>query len=134
MTLVKRYGKLPLKFCFAKSTSFAKAFAFEISGCSMYMPGYGLGIPTSLSPENQLRAVFRETMKINGIFLFNLSGVDVNKAQKGFSSFEEAETNNQITEWELFIILTNRDYLKNTIFHNGKVQFKKRLIWKSIMK
>jgi hypothetical protein len=54
------------------------------------------------------------------------------KARKGFLDYSEAEDNNQITEWELFIILNNRDYLKKCIFHNGKVEFKKRVIWNSV--
>ena len=94
-------------------------------------PGWGLGIP-KISLENQIRAVFQIVLNQNGVFLFNISGVNLNKSRKGFLNFEEAENNNQITEWELFMILSNKDYLKNTIFHNGKVQFKKTILWKSI--
>lgn len=134
MTLIERFNKINfLKFAFAKSSEYSKAFAREINAYSMYDKGYGLSIPTNLSSENQLRGVFKEVIRQNGVFLFNLSGVDLNKARKGFANFEEAENNNQITEWELYIILSNTDYFKSTIFHNGKVQFKKRLIWKSII-
>jgi hypothetical protein len=135
MTLIERYQRLTsLKFSFAKNNEFAKAFAFDLDACSMYLyPGFGLGIPSYLSAENQLRGVFTEVVKLKGTFFFNISGVDLKKARKGFSNYDEAENNNQITEWELFMILTNKDYLKNTIFHNGKIQFKKRLLWKSIM-
>ena len=98
----------------------------------MYDNGFGLGIPAYLSDENKLRAVFTLIIGINGLFLFNISGVNMIKARRGFSGFNEAEENNQVTEWELFMTLSNRDYLKNCIFHNGKVAFKKRILWKSI--
>lgn len=94
--------------------------------------GWGLGIPGNLSLENQIRAVFWEVINQNGIFLFNINGVNLKMSKIGFRNFSEAENSNQITEWELFMILKNKDYLKNTTFHNGKVQFKKRLLWKSI--
>jgi hypothetical protein len=55
------------------------------------------------------------------------------KARQGFRNYDEAEYNNQITEWELSTVLSNNDYLKSCIFHNGKVQFKKRIIWNSVM-
>jgi hypothetical protein len=48
------------------------------------------------------------------------------------TSFEDAEGNNEITEWELFMILTNKDYLKSCIFYNGRTAFKKTILWKSI--
>lgn len=123
-----------MKFCFAKDGPYAEQFARDIGACSMYItPGFGLGIPTNLSPENQLRGVFREVIRAEGIFLFNINGVDLKRARKGFKNYSDAEGNNQITEWELFMVLTNKDYLKKCIFHNGKTEFKKRVIWKSIM-
>jgi hypothetical protein len=94
--------------------------------------GWGLGIPGGLSLENQIRAVFWEVSNLNGIFLFNINGVNLKMSEIGFKNFTEAENSNQITEWELFMILQNKDYLKNTTFHNGKVHFKKRILWKSI--
>src|SRR5687768_16680064 len=129
-SLVQKYRRLTcLKFCFAKDSPFAEQFAADIGACSMYItPGFGLNIPTNLSPENQLWGIFNEVTKQHGIFLFNISGVDLKKSNRGFKNYLQAETNNQITEWELSIILTNRDYLKNCIFHNGKVQFKKQKI------
>ncbi len=134
MTLTQKFAKLTIvKFSFAKDSKFSSAFAKDCNALSMYQSGFGLNIPANLSSENQLRGVLREVTLQNGIFLFNLSGIDLNKAKKGFANYEEAENNNQITEWELFIVLTNKDYLKRSIFHNGKVQFKKKLIWKSIM-
>jgi len=135
MTLTERFRRIPsLKFSFSKSTEFSQAFATDCDSLSMYDFGFGLGIPSYLSSENKLRAVFNQIMADNGIFLFNISGVDLKKAKRGFSSYDQAEYNNQITEWELFMILTNRDYLINCIFHNGKVEFKKRIIWNSVKK
>jgi len=134
MTLTDRLNKIvSLKFCFAKANIHSEVFARDINACSMHLGvGWGLNIPTYLSLENQIRAVFQEVLGQNGVFLFNISGVNLNKSRKGFLNFEEAENNNQITEWELFMILSNNDYLKNTIFHNGKVQFKKTILWRSI--
>ena len=134
MTLTQKLNKIDaLKFSFAKSTEFSRAFARDCNALSMYDSGFGLGIQQKLSSENQLRAVFMEVVLQKGIFLFNLSGVDLRKSQKRFKNYDEAEYNNQITEWELAQILRNKDYLKSCIFHNGKVQFKKRIIWNSIM-
>jgi hypothetical protein len=134
MTLIQKLSSITaLKFSFSKSTEFSHVFARDCNALSMYDIGFGLGIPSNLSSENQLRSVFIEVILQKGIFLFNLSGVDLKKAMKGFSNYDEAEYNNEITEWELFMILRNKDYLKNCIFHNGKVQFKKRIIWNSIM-
>lgn len=135
MTLIQRFSQIShLKLSFSKSTEFSQAFARDCGALSMYDPGFGLGIPPNFSSENKLRAVFNQTMAQGGVFLFNLSGVDMKKAKQGFSNYDEAEYNNQITEWELFMILSNKDYLKKCIFHNGKVQFKKRIIWNSVNK
>jgi len=133
MTLTQRFSQIQrLKFSFSKSTEFSQAFARDCGALSMYDPGFGLDIPSNFSSENKLRAVFNQTMAHGGIFLFNLSGVDMKKAKNGFSDYDEAEYNNQITEWALFMILGNKDYLKNCIFHNEKVEFKKRIIWNSV--
>ncbi len=134
MTLSQRFRKLDtVKFAFGKQNEFAEIFAIESDACSMFAPNFGLGIPSNLSSENQIRGVFNIISQQNGIFLFNISGVDLLKARKGFTTFDEAADNNQITEWELFMILSNKDYLKSCTFHNGKVKFKKRILWKSIM-
>jgi hypothetical protein len=134
MTLLERFRRLHApKFSFAKSNEFSKTFARNCYAFSMYDRDWGFGIPGYLSTENKIRGVFREIIIQNGICLFNLSGVDINRSMRGFCRYEEAANNNQITEWELFMVLTNKDYLKRCIFHNGKVQFKKRLIWKSVM-
>lgn len=133
MTLLKKLDKINrIKFSFAKSTEFSESFARSCGAKSMYDPGLGLEIPSDLSDGNKLRAVFNLVMQQNGVFLFNISGVNMNRAKKKFSSYEEAEEEGQITEWELFMIISNRDYLKNSIFHNGKIEFKKRIIWNSI--
>src|ERR1700755_1946165 len=114
MTLVDRLNKInSLKFSFGKASSHAKIFAYNVNACSMFSgAGFGLGLPPYLSAGNKLRAVFREVMNADGIFLFNLSGVDLKIAKKGFTNYDEAESNHQITEWELYTILSNRDYLK----------------------
>ncbi len=134
MTLIQKFAYInSVKFSFSKNTEFSKAFARESGAFSMYDNSFWLSIPENLSSENKLRAVFHQVIQNNGVFLFNLSGVDMRKAQKGFLNYQEAEDNNQITEWELFMVLSNKDYLKSSIFHNGKVQFKKRIIWNSVM-
>lgn len=134
MILTEKFRRLtPKKFSFAKSSGYSEAFARDCNALSMYEPGFGLGIPSNLSSENKLRGIFNQITGANGIFLFNISGVNLSKGKKGFRNYDEAEYNNQITEWELSIILANKDYLKNCIFHNGKVQFKKTILWKSIM-
>src|SRR5688500_7672618 len=99
MTLTQKFNQIPrFKFSFSKSTEFSQAFAIDCGASSMYDIGFGLGIP-NLSAENKLRAVFIQTMALDGIFLFNLSGVDLRKAKKGFENYDEAEYSNQITEW-----------------------------------
>ncbi len=133
MTLTKKFsGITALKFSFSKSTEFSKALAKDCNALSMYDLGFGLGIPSNLSQENQLRAIFYQVILQDGVFLFNLSGVDIKKAMSGFLNYDEAQYNNYITEWELFMILRNKDYLKSCIFHNGKVEFKKRIIWNAV--
>lgn len=134
MTLTAKLKKTSnLKFCFGKANAHSEVFARAVNGCSMYSGvGWGLAIPQYLSLENQIRGVFHEVIRQDGIFLFNISGVNLKKSITGFKNFEEAKNSNQITEWELSMILDNKDYLKNTIFHNGKIQFKKTSIWKSI--
>ncbi len=98
----------------------------------MYSPAFGLGIPANLSNENQLRSVFNQIMTLNGVFLFNVSGVNLRQATKGFRNYDEAEESNLITEWELSTILANNNFRKNCIFHNGKVEFKKRILWRAV--
>lgn len=132
-TLTARFRSLTMaKFSFAKSSDYARLFANECGANSMYDSGFGLGIPSNWSGENQLRGVFNQIISQNGVFFFNINGVDLKRAKRGFNNYNEAESNNQITEWELHIIMTNPDYLKNCIFHNGKVVFKKRVLWKAI--
>jgi len=133
MELTEKFSRMEMvKFSFGKSTEHSPKFARDCGALSMYDNGFGLSIPEYLSDENRLRAVFRLVMESNGLFLFNISGVNLRKAGKGFASYREADENNQITEWELFMILRNRDYQKNCIFHNGKTAFKKTILWKSI--
>ena len=133
MLLTEKFARFEeVKFSFGKSTEYARQFATDCGAFSMYDNGFGLGIPANLSNENKLRAVFNIITQLNGIFLFNICGVNMKKSKRGFSGFDEAEGNNQITEWELFMILRHSGYLKNCIFHNGKVAFKKRILWKSI--
>ena len=113
-----------LKFAFGKSNEFAPVFNQEVGAISMYSPNFGLDIPQTLSPENQIRGVFTSMYELDGIFLFNLSAVDLIQARRGFSSYEEASDLNMITEWELSLIQNNIHYLQMTIFHNGRNELK----------
>jgi hypothetical protein len=123
--LIERLQKISkLKFSFGKSSEYHQKFSTRINACHMYQPGFGLGIPDSFSAKNQIEGIFTFVTGQNGIFVFNLNGVNTIKACTGFVDFDEAEGNEMITEWELSIILKNKNYLKNTIFHNGKVEFK----------
>jgi hypothetical protein len=136
MTLTEKLkNNKKLKFSFGKDTKFQRSFCYDINACSMYLDKFGLNIDSNLSSENQIRGVFNRITKENGIFVFNINGVDIIKAGKGFNDFTEAQENNMITEWELFIILSNRDYLKRTIFHNEKIEFEQvknslKIAWK----
>jgi hypothetical protein len=108
MTLVERIRRIQTpKFSFGKKTEYAETFARDCGAFSMFDNNYGLGIPDILSKGNQLRAVFFRISQMNGVFLFNISGVNMIRARRGFETFEDAEGNNEITEWELFMILTN---------------------------
>lgn len=113
-----------LKFSFGKSSDLALIFNQNTNVLSMYSLNFGLGIPSNLSLENQLRAVFRIVNQENGVFLFNISHVDLAKAKKGFVNFNEAYESNMITEWELSVILQNPGYLSKTIFHNGSLELR----------
>ena len=102
-----------VKFAFGKNNKHSMDFARECGDYSMYTAGFGLGISSELSSENQLRGVFTRIMHLGGIFLFNISGVNLKRANSGFANFDEAYDNNQVTEWELFMVLRDKDYLKN---------------------
>ena len=112
------------KFSFGKNSEFFEAFCLNIKAFSMYTSGFGYGIPEKYSMGDRLRAVFKYVNQYDGKFIFNISGVDIVAAMKGFESFEMAAGNNMITEWELSVILQNDDYLERTIFHNGFTEFK----------
>lgn len=114
------------KFSFGKNSEFFEAFSLLIGAFSMYTPGFGYSISEKFPMRNRLWAIFHNVNRNNGKFIFNISGVDIIAAINGFDSFETAYGNNMITEWELSIILQNRDYLENTIFHNGFTEFKYR--------
>lgn len=135
MDLIEKLREIEeLKFSFGKADEFFPFFCERIDSCSMNKPGFGLGISDRYSMENQLRGVFRIINSEKGIFIFNISGVDIVRAKQGFQDFNEAASNNMITEWELSTILSEEDYLNNTIFHNGKVEFTKNekgleLLW-----
>ena len=120
-----------LRFSFGKSNGYHMTFSQAMRCLSMYDEGFGLGISSSLSAENQLRGIFQTITKHDGLFLFNLNGVDLLRARTGFENYSEAEASNWITEWELSQILANTDYRKRTVFHNGKVIFKllKDALW-----
>ncbi len=97
MTLTQKISRInKLKFSFSKSIEFSETFEKDSSAFSMYDSGYGLGISPYLSSENQFRGVFVQVQIIGGIFLFNLSGVNMKKAMKGVKDFQVTEYNNQI--------------------------------------
>ena len=124
MALIEHLLALPgMKFSFAKSSEYHVSFSREVGAASMYQDDLGLGIPAGFSTENKLRAVFTIIAQANGYFIFNINGVDLKRAATGFGSYDEAEDNNMITEWELSMLLQNQDYLEKTIFHNGKNLF-----------
>lgn len=110
------------KFSFGKNTELIDIFNKEVGAVSMNSNNFGLDIDSNLTLEYQLRGVFNRILDLNGIFLFNISSVDLIRARKGFINFEEASGNNNITEWELSMILNNEDYLNSTTFHNGRVE------------
>ena len=125
MGLIERIKEIELTFSFGKAGDYHKAFCKATKSLSMYDNGLGLGIPSTMNPGNQLRAVFYQINAQNGTFVFNISGVDIERSLNGFDSYEDAFDNNFITEWELWMILSNSDYLDRTIFHNGKTEFSK---------
>lgn len=108
-----------LKFSFGKATEFSHSWAKYMKAFCMFDDNLGLSIPDYLSLESKLRAVCYIIMKEKGLFLFNLSGVNLLAAKKGFANFDEAYNSGMITEWELNLIVRNADYRENTIFHNG---------------
>ena len=124
-----------IKFSFGKADEYLEKFSKSINAFSMFDEGYGLGIPNYLSSGNQLMQIFIEIYKQNGVFVFNINGVDLRKAYLGFENgYEEAASCDNITEWELSIILRNDDYFDKTIFHNGKMELIKeqnglRILW-----
>lgn len=90
-----------------------------LSYCMHHSEIFYRDIPPSMPLASQLITVFTNTVKNGGIILFNLSFVDIKRSIEGFSSISEAKNKNMITEWELFIILTDDEYYNSTIFHNG---------------
>lgn len=113
------------KLSLGKNDEFFPMFSKSIEAKCMHDDGFGLGIPNNISPENQIRGALLQTIKADGIILFNISGVNIDRAISGFENYEDASSTFFITEWELSVILENNDFLENTIFHNGKVDFHK---------
>jgi hypothetical protein len=108
-----------VKFSFGKNTEFLESFSKSVGAYCMHDDGFGFSVPAYFSMENKLRAVFKNILDNDGIFFFNISGVNIKRAMTGFSSFDEAAGNNQITEWELYMIFKYEDYKSRTVFHNG---------------
>lgn len=115
----------PVFYSFGKNLVDHEEFSRSMGACTMNAPGggYGLGIPKELTDENQIRSIFVTVLRQGGGFLFNLCYVDVPRAVRGFTNYEEAAGNNLITEWELWLIMENDAYLEKTIFHNGNATF-----------
>jgi hypothetical protein len=112
-------------YSFGKNNDEHETFSRSMGLRTMNAPegGYGLGISKELPDEYQIRAIFSTVLEQDGGFLFNLCYVDAPRAAHGFTNFSEASGNNLVTEWELWLIMENNDYLKRTIFHNGTVIF-----------
>lgn len=126
MTIIEKLQLInDVKFSFGKQHLALQEFSRKAVSCSMFDPGLGLGISPQLSGENQLRGVFIQIIKLKGFFTFNINGVNLERARSGFTDYEEAESNNMITEWELWMIINNTDYLKRTIFHNQVIEIQK---------
>lgn len=119
MLLIEKLKSIDrIKFSFGKNDEYLILFSREINACSMHDEGFGIGVPREFSPENKLRAVFTTINKENGVFVFNINGVDLAKAKRGFADYDEAYGNNMITECELSVILSNEEYIQRTVFHN----------------
>ena len=119
----KLRNRREIKYSFGKNNEWNDIFSREIGSFNMNTPGYGLSIPSNLTAEYKIRGIFLGIMRLDGIFTFNISNVDIKRAMIGFNDFEEASGNNMITEWELFIILNRPEYLKMTVFHNAVNEF-----------
>jgi hypothetical protein len=124
LNFIEQLSKLEkVKLSLGKKAALLFQFSKSVSAISMADMNAKLDILNDLSPANQLLRAFTIINEKDGVIIFNLSGVDIEKSKTGFNSYDEASDNNMITEWELSIILKNEDYLKRTIFHNGKVEF-----------
>ena len=92
-------------------------------------------LPNSWSFERSMTSVLNETVGSNqGKILFDISGVDIPKAIKGgLIHNSELVLRNSVTELELQMILRNKSWYDNVIFHeNGKVLIQEELVNKGI--
>lgn len=87
----------------------------------MFKDGFGLGIPSVLAPSNKIMQAMYQTLKEGKQIAFDVTGVSLDAAKKGFKSFDEASNLEKITEWELSKIIRDKELFENTLFHqNGK--------------
>ena len=92
-------------------------------------------LPDSWSFERSMTSVLNETVGTNqGKILFDISGVDISKAVKGgLVHNSELVLKNSVTELELQMILRNKSWYDNVIFHeSGKVLIQEELANKGI--
>ena len=113
-----------LKFSFGKANERQEIFCAQIEANSMFMQnGWGLNIPDNYPDEMKIRAIFPIIYRAGGIFIFNITSVDLKAAKDGFYDWDDALDKSKITEWELNYIIWDVNYLNRTIFHNGSVIF-----------
>jgi len=92
-------------------------------------------LPDSWSFERSMTSVLNETVGTNqGKILFDISSVDIPKAIKGgLVHNSELVLRNSVTELELQMILRNKSWYDNVIFHeSGKVLIQEELANKGI--
>lgn len=120
---VRYRGIEKFKVSLGKNTKYLQFFSKEIGAYCMHDKGFGCSAPSYLSMKNKLEFVFMHTAISDGMFFFNLSGVDIIAASCKASDFNYASGHNLITEWELSVILSDEKYWNKTIFHNGITVF-----------
>jgi hypothetical protein len=105
MGFLNRYTDCP-KLSFGKANEFSARFDIENKCASMHTRWYGLDMPNNLAPAQLIRTAIHQLLKSKGgIILFCLNDVDIGAAVRGVNSYNQAAENNQITEWELSLII-----------------------------
>ena len=82
-----------------------------------HMGNWNTPTPIGGGLGNKIIYHMNETLRSGGNLVFDLTGVDVAAAKKGFASFDAAKEAGQITEWELSQVMRNQDYFNAASFH-----------------